>query len=171
MKKTVIVLLLVLFPLMGVVAKSKSPVGLDAGAFISYGVFDTSSAGEYSDVVGLWATLFSVRGGFSGTLRYRLTDSLSVGGEAGVAWMSMESGTSKYTFIDIPVNAVFRWGSKDTFLEPSIGYYFTSGSSLHGMSAGLKASFNKLYIGGAYIFGGDINYARFTLGYQWNNIF
>lgn len=174
MKNKITILLLILLPVCGTFAESsnsKSPLGLDAGAFISYGVFDTSEAGEYSDAVGFMATLLSIRGGASATLRYRLTDDLSLGTELGFAYTNFEINNEKHTFIDIPVNAVFRWGSDDSFFEPFFGYYFSNVSYFSGMNAGLKASFKRFYISGSYIFGGDINYTRFTLGYQWNNIF
>lgn len=175
MKKKITILLLILLPVSGAFAQNKSslsPIGLDAGAFLSYGVFDTSDAGEFSDAVGFMATLLSIRGGASATLRYRLTDDLSIGTELGFACMNVEMSYGRHhTFTDFPIAAVFRWGAADSFFEPFFGYYFSSVSYFSGMNAGLKASLKGLYISGSYIFGGDINYTRFTLGYQWNNIF
>lgn len=172
MKRTLIILLF-LFTAATVMAKeSKSalPVRVDGDLFISYGVFDTSDAGEYSDVVGLLASLFSVRGGISGTVRYPFNDYISAGLNLGVATMSIDTGDKKYEFIDIPINGVVRFGFENFYIEPRVGYYATIGSSLNGFSLGSTVCLGGAFIDGAYITGGELDYLRFTFGYRFNNL-
>jgi hypothetical protein len=151
--------------------KEKGPVGLDAGIFISYGQInvDSGSGSEIDKIVGVFASLLSVRGGGTVTLRYRLTSILSAGLEGGYAAMKVESNGSSTLYQDIPVNAVVRLGGKGTFIEGHGGYYY-SDSIYGGISAGAKASLGGVYFDYTYIWGDSISYPRYTLGFQVNNI-
>ncbi len=173
MKKLLATLLLVLFPVMGVLAQDNGnsglPINVDASVFLSYGVFDTSDAGEYEDAVGIMLTLLTIRGGVSGTVRYEFSDMISAGVELGLASMSIDLGGGEVTFIDIPMNVVARFGFDSLFVEPHVGYYATIGSDLGGLTLGAKLGLGSWFIDASLV-SGTISYSRFTLGYQLNNL-
>lgn len=181
-KRASILLLFTLFPFLGIHGESKSPVSFDGTTFISTGIVTSSSESEYSDDAQFWESVFSIRVGASLSMLYRLTDEFSVGAEAGMAFMGLDFIGIDHLFFDFPVNAVIRYGSEDTFLESFIGYYFSNGLSsgamderiklrnkvsYHGINVGLKASYEGFFLSASYVFGGDINYIRFTIGNNW----
>lgn len=146
-----------------------SPVGLDAGGFISYGYFEPESDSTEDQVVGFLASLFSVRGGLSASVRYRLTNLLSAGLEIGYATMNVEIAGTEVVFHDFPFNALVRFGKKGTFIEAHGGYYY-SDLIYSGISAGAKASLGGVYVDYTYIWGDQLQYPRISLGFQVNDI-
>lgn len=150
--------------------EGRGPVALDAGGFISYGHIEYNSGSEFDQAVGFFASLLSIRGGVSATLRYRMSDLLSAGIEAGYATMQISNDTTNVNLNDFPVNAVFRLGGGQSFIEGHGGYYI-SDSIYGGVSAGAKFSAGGVYFDYTHIFGEFFTYPRFSLGYQYNNIF
>lgn len=148
---------------------SVRPVGLDAGGFISYGYFEPDSNSTEDQVMGALASLFSVRGGLSASLRYRMSSMLSAGLEVGYATMNVEIAGTEVVFHDFPFNALVRFGKKGTFIEAHGGYYY-SDLVYSGISAGAKASLGGVYVDYTYIWGDQLVYPRITLGFQVNDI-
>lgn len=172
MKKLTFIFILGIFLTTSIFAeneKSELPFALDAGGFLSYGIFETDSDDEFSNLVGVFATLLSIRAGVSVTGRYKINDLISAGLEVGYAYMSIESNGEETRFDDIPLNAVVRLGSGSTFIEGHGGYYY-SNSIYGGISTGAKASLGGFYLDYSYIFGKDYTYPRISLGFQLNNI-
>lgn len=172
MKKLVFICILSIYLTTTIFAeneKSELPYALDAGGFLSYGIFETNSDDEFSNLVGIFATLLSFRAGVSVTGRYKINNLLSAGLEIGYAYMSIESDGKETRFDDVPINAVLRFGGKSTFIEGHGGYYY-SDSIYGGISTGAKASLGGLYLDCSYIFGKEYSYPRITLGFQLNNI-
>jgi len=170
MKRKVLVslllLLLLFLPVFNIAAQG--PIGLDAGGVISTGYIKTDDP-AYSGL----SLLFLLRGGATVTGRYRINDSLSTGVEIGFTYMSISAdGTSSQTWIDIPMNAVFRVGGKSTFVEPHVGYYLSATvMDFSGFSVGVKGSLGGFYTVITYVIGSTFKYPRFAIGWQYNNIF
>lgn len=144
------------------------PFGLDAGVVLSTGYLDSDDP-IYSG----FSVLFLLRGGITVTGRYRINDKLSAGAEIGFTYMSIDAGSGDATtFVDIPMNAVFRIGGGKTFIEPHLGYYLSATTmEFSGFSVGAKGSLNNFYADFTFVIGSDYQYPRFGLGWQWNNIF
>jgi len=176
MKRKIFIVSLLVFmivPLLTITAedmeKDVQPFGLDAGAMISTGYLDSSDP-IYSGL----SILFLLRGEISVTGRYRINDKLSTGVELGFAYMSIstDGSSNASSFIDIPMQAVFRYGGGKTFIEPHIGYYLsTSATEFSGFSVGAKGSLGGFYVDFTFVIGSDYQYPRFGLGWQYNNIF
>lgn len=177
MKKTFLasmLLILLILPVLNIAAEdldkssSVSPFGLDAGAVVSTG-YVTSDDPLYSGL----SLLFLLRGGVTVTGRYRINEKMSTGAELGFTYMSISTnGGDPTTFIDVPMNAVFRYGGGKTFIEPHIGYYLSASTpEFSGFSVGAKGSLNNFYVDFTFVIGSDYKYPRFGLGWQWNNIF
>ncbi len=174
---TPLLLLFLIVPLLSISARESSresskevkPFGLDAGLILSTGYLDSDDP-TYSGL----SLIFLLRGGLTVTGRYRINDKISAGAELGFNYMSISTsdGGSNTTFVDIPFNAVFRYGGKKTFIEPHIGYYISASvPEFSGFSVGAKGSLAGLYVDFTYVIGSDYKYPRFGLGWQYNNIF
>lgn len=171
MKKLLLLLICVLMSVSAFAQQDELKFDVDAGGFLSYGVIDATSDDEIGELTGIFATLFSIRGGFSVTGRYKITDDLSVGAEIGYATMSIEDSVgNEVVFTDIPLSAVIRYGAGSTFIEGQAGYY-VSDTIYGGLSAGAKLSLGGFYVSGAYVLNDTLgNYPRITIGYQFNNL-
>ncbi|MBN2510656.1 MAG: hypothetical protein JXB03_10270 [Spirochaetales bacterium] len=149
---------------------------IDAGAGLSFAMIDGNDLTddeEFADAAGLFLSLLSLRGGFNGTFRFHLTESLSAGAELGVYTMSVSDtdGTgNSYTFIDIPLRGVVRFGKGSTFIQAFGGYYLSVDNPLFGgVEAGGKLSLGGLYVAASYTMG-DITFIRYEIGYNLANI-
>lgn len=167
MKKTIILIIL-LAAFLPLFAKD-SGLNMDLGAGISMAFFDPDDL-EFGNEEGMVLSLLSMRAGVNGTLRYEITDSLSLGGELGFYYLSLEGDYGDYLFIDIPARAVMRLGKDDTFIQGFAGYYLPIGSDLGGIEAGAKAALGGVYLLASYTMG-DFNYLRVEVGYSMNDLF
>lgn len=166
MKKYIIIILLFAFliPLFS----TDSGLNLDLGTGISMAFFDPDDL-EFGNEEGLLLTLLSIRGGFNSTLRYEITDSLSLGGEIGFYYLSIEGEYDTYTFWDIPMRAVVRFGKDETFIQGFAGYYLPVGSDLGGVEAGAKVALGGIYASASYTLG-PVDFLRVEVGYSINDL-
>lgn len=118
----------------------------------------------------IFATLLSLRGIYFLDARYNLNNFLSLGAEAGIAGMSVETGDESTLFLDLPLRVFFRIGREGLFAQAYAGYYLCiTGSTLSGFDIGAKVSTGGLYIEASYIIG-ELSYSRFAIGYALNDI-
>ena len=177
MKKALLVGMILMFVFSAATfAQDTGKFRLDGSAGISMAIISGDSIeadNPLADLAGFALTLASIRGGATGTLRYMLTDSLSAGAELGLYYMTVSDaadGGDSYTFIDLPLRAVARFGSGNTFIEGFGGYYLTMGLPLSGMEVGAKVSLGGLYALATYTIG-QLKYSRYELGFSMNNLF
>jgi len=166
MKKAlfILILLAVMLPLFS----ADSGFNLDGGMGLSMAFFDPDDL-EYGNEEGAILSLLSMRFGVNGSLRYEFTDSLSIGTEIGCYYLTFDTDTDSYTFIDIPLRAIVRMGKDDTFIQGFAGYYLPIGHELGGVEAGAKVALGGLYITGSYTLGA-VDFFRVELGYSLNDI-
>lgn len=161
MKKSILILMLSLLSL-GTVVANESPIQADASLFVSYGSFDVEDSS-----LALFAALYTIRGGFTGTARYLINDAISASAEFGLGYMSPDDYT---TYIDVFANFGARFGASFAFVEPHAGYYLALDNEyLSGVSLGAKFLLGSWYLDLSQILS-EIGYTRVTIGYQFNNL-
>lgn len=160
--KKLLVLFILLSVSVGVFAQNK--VQFDTTAFISMGVYEDDS----DDLSDIDMFLKSLRGGFTGSFRYEILPTVSVGIESGIGVVSYDDGTTYK--IDVPVNAIARIGFDFLFLEGHTGYYFSAFEELSGSSSGLKVGLGNWFVDASAIIADEV-YTRYTFGFQASNMF
>jgi len=148
-----------------------SPLQVDVGAGLSFAGFDPDEiGGSYAQESSLILSLLSIRGGVNADVRYYFSDSLSAGAELGLYTLSIKGDYGTFTYYDIPLRGVLRWGNGKTFLQVFGGYYLTLSDDLFdGIEAGARISLGGLYISAAYT-RGDMGFMRYEIGYALNNL-
>lgn len=127
--------------------------------------FQTSMNFIFGGNTALASTLYSVRGGFNGSLLYAFTDELSAGAEIGIYGMAdTDNEGNETTLYDTPFRLFARWGKDNTFVQAFAGYYLSSVTLFDGIEVGAKASLMGLYYAGSYIHR-DLDYMRFEVGF------
>ena len=177
MKKLLIVLVLLL--VIGIVAfAEEDKFTVDAGAGLYYDAYPLSGTAFDFLII-----LFGLRGGVFGDLNFMLSDGMSVGIEAGVAYMTVTSGvepdTVSSSLFDIPLYATFRYSFGGVAVQPYAGMLFTGAASDAGgefvsnVAAGARILLGSVFAEAAYVIGlgpGAVSFPRFGLGAQFNNL-
>lgn len=163
----VLVLLTAIGLVMAAAQEQEEKMGLDVGGELTMGFYDTDD-----ELLGFFATLFSMRAGVFGDFTLALGKNLAVGAEAGVMTMQVEVNGESTTFVDIPLRAIGRYSTGPLFVQPHVGPYLAFGGD--GMDfyldVGAKLGFGKktkLFAEVAYLLG-PINYFRVGGGLAFN---
>ncbi|MDC7223763.1 MAG: hypothetical protein PQJ60_08490 [Spirochaetales bacterium] len=154
----------------------RSPLQFDMGAGASLAIFDTddlkSESQDYADAEAFFLSVLSLRGGVNGTVRYYVTDHISLGAEAGIYYLSISNGNTgyDYLYLDVPLRAVVRVGRENTFIQGFAGYYLgLTEPFFGGTEVGAKLSLAGLYFSAAYTMG-EYDFMRYEVGYCLNNL-
>ncbi|MBN2532074.1 MAG: hypothetical protein JXB88_04235 [Spirochaetales bacterium] len=153
----------ILFLLIGsffaVAQKNYRIISLDMGFGTSMGFFDT----DKSYMIGFFP--------FAG-VRYNLTAIMSVGAEAGIAFVVGEiEGRTETEFVHFPLRAVFRFGSSDLFAQGYAGYCLSTDKAwLSGVEFGAKVSIIDIYLEIGYVTG-NTPHLWVAAGYALNDFF
>jgi hypothetical protein len=157
-----------------------SRLALDAGAGLYYN--------DRIKLVGTFAAigdLFNARVGAWGSIGYRITPQLSIGGEAGIDYLTLNLSGTSLSFFDMPIRAEVRYAlgkiGLTAFAGPFIdGITGTSGTPATAIDFdyGLRARLGGFYAEASYVLGlgsagasiagvGSVatDYPRFGLGY------
>lgn len=166
MKKTIITFILIacMLPLFSV----DSGINADLGAGLSMAFFDPDDL-EFGNEEGAILSLLSLRAGVNGSIRYEFIDSLSLGGELGFYYLTLEGEYETYTFVDLPIRAIIRLGKDETFIQGFAGYYLPFGSNLGGAEAGIKAAIGGVYACVSYTLG-PVDFSRVEIGFSMNDL-
>lgn len=165
--------------------KGSSPVGfyLDIGWSLTFSFFSFDSGDENLDfIINLLLWLSSLRARTFVDTTIKFTSWFGIGAEVSAATFYMTINDVGVYFIDFPVRGFLRFGTKDLYIQPYCGYYFSfmlpdggefQGAGYDGLDVGATVSLGGFYLEGSYVFGelvGGINYFRVGIGLVLNDI-
>ena len=137
-------------------SESKKRVGVDLGAALSIGLFSESPSGPFEYEEPITVSLASGRFAFDTSVLYKLNDSYSIGAVTGLHIMKSIFQMQEHLYIDIPWRIALKIGSRTTFIEPFLGYFWCVTSYLpSGFEIGSRFSLAGLFIEGSTILGSD----------------
>ncbi|MBN2531698.1 MAG: hypothetical protein JXB88_02340 [Spirochaetales bacterium] len=160
---------------------------LDVGFSITMSFFNMGTGYDFLDYfLNLFLMLGSLRGRTFADASIKFTSWFGIGAEVGAATMystlTVDDIEIDLYFIDFPLRGFLRFGTRDFYIQPYCGYYFSfllpeGGEFLptgySGLDIGATASLGGFYLEGSYILGeltGGLNYPRIGIGVVLNDI-